>query len=149
MIKGQGIVLCSALCLASCATITTRAVTDLASTPHGIRVFAPKVYIFVDAQQHKATIVNLPDYRRAYDVKPLTIFAHQDFNIQMDVGQISAVTLNQDTTAFLMFLQQAAQTGLKAGGLPAALSTVDGDFGLQSGVWTLADDGKLQRVTAQ
>jgi hypothetical protein len=151
MIKRKLIVIFSTFCLVSCATITTKAVkkTDVESAPDGIRVFAPKVYIFVDAQQHKSTIVNLPDYSRAYDVKPLTIFAKQDFNIKLDVGQVSDVTSNQDTTGFLTFLKEAAQIGVKAGGLPAALTTVDGDFGLPSGVYTLTDDGKWQRVQIQ
>ena len=151
MITGKLIAIFSAFCLVSCATITTKAVkkSDLESSPDGLRVYAPKVYIFVDAQQHKSTIVNLPDYSRAYDVKPLTIFAKQDFNIQMDVGQITQVTSNQDTTAFLTFLKEAAQIGLKAGGLPAALTTVDGDFGLPSGVYSLTDDGKWQRAPIQ
>jgi hypothetical protein len=44
--------------------------------------------------------------------------------------------------AFLAFLKEAAQMAVKAGGLPAVLSAVDGDFGLPSGVYTLTDDGQ-------
>jgi hypothetical protein len=132
------------LFLTSCATIVTNTVEqkDLDKAPDGIRVYAPKLYLFVDATKHTSTIVNLPDYKRAYDIKPLTVFAKNDFNIKMEVGQVSDLTSNQDTTAFLEFIKGAAQMAVKAGGLPAALSTVDGDFGFKSGVYTLSDDGK-------
>jgi len=134
------------LFLASCATITTRSVRrdQLDSAPEGVRVYAPKVYLFVDAVAHKSTLANLPDYGRAYDVKPLTIFAKQDFNIKTDVGQPTDVTSNQDTTAFLTFVQGAAQMAVKAGGLPASITTMDGDFGLASGVYALGEDGTWQ-----
>jgi hypothetical protein len=132
----------------SCSTITTHAVSksELDSAPKGVRVYAPKIYLFVDKEQHKSTIVNLPDYDRVYDVKPLTILSKQDFNIKMEVGQVSDLTSNQDTTAFLSFLKEAAQMAVKAGGLPAALSTVDGNFGLDSGIYTLTDEGTWKKI---
>lgn len=151
MMKVTGFVVLLAFCAASCATITTRYVprADLASAPDGIRVYAPKVYLLVDATQHKSTIVNLPDYGRAYDVKPLTVLSKHDFNIKMEVGQVSDLTSNQDTTAFLSFLSEAAQMAVKGGGLPAASSTVDGDFGLKSGIYRLGDDGNWESVKIQ
>src|SRR5262245_32985771 len=138
----------SAFSLMSCSTITTHAVSksELGSPPKGVRVYAPKIYLFVDKEQHKSTIANLPDYNRVYDVKPLTILSKQDFNIKMDIGQVSELTSNQDTTALLSFVKEAAQMAVKAGCLPAALQTIDGDFGLDSGIYTLTDDGTWMKI---
>ena len=67
----------------------------------------------------------------------------------MDVGQVTDLTSNEDTTSFLNFVQGAAQMAVKAGGLPAALQTVDGDFGLPSGLYSLEENGTWQRVVVQ
>src|SRR5206468_3210193 len=63
---------------ASCATVLTQK-ADLAKKPNGVRVYPPKVYLMVDTVEKKTTLAYLPDYSRAYDVLPVTIFAKQDF----------------------------------------------------------------------
>ena len=63
-----------------CATVVTKE-AKLNEAPYGVRIYPPKVYLLVDTVEKKTTIAYLPDYSRAYDLKPLTIFAKQDFKI--------------------------------------------------------------------
>jgi hypothetical protein len=89
-------------------------------------------------------IVTLPDPCRAYDVKPLTILAKQDFKIELAEGtQLKSLISNQDTTAFLTFLSGAASTAAKALGTPVGVQTISGTFGLRDGVYTYTDAGGL------
>ena len=99
-----------------CATIITEK-ADLTQKPEGIRVYPPKVYLFVDTDEKRTTLAYLPDYTQAYDVKPLTVLAKHDFKIEVEDGQVKALTSNQDTTAFLTFLKGAADLAAKAGGV--------------------------------
>jgi hypothetical protein len=137
----------SVLSAGGCATVWTSDVKNLADTPSGVRVYAPRVYLMVDAAKAKSTIFVAPDFRRAYDVKPITVFAKQDFTIELNDGVLSKLTANQDTTAFLTFFKEAAQLAAKGAGLPVSQNTIDGSFGLKSGIYEVTDDGRIMPVT--
>ena len=129
-----------------CATVVTKK-AKLNEAPKGVRIYPPKVYLLVDTVEKKTTIAYLPDYSRAYDLKPLTIFAKQDFKIETDEGQLKALTTNQDTTAMLTFLKEAAALAAKAAGYAVSSKVINGTFGLESGIYQLGDDGVFRKMT--
>ena len=128
-----------------CATVVTND-ADLAKTPNGVRVYPPKVYLMVDTGEKRTTLAFLPDFSRAYDVKPLTIFAKQDFKIEIDEGQLKALTSNQDTTTFLTFMKEAATLAAKASGATVSSTVINGTFGLDSGIYRLNDNGRFEKT---
>jgi len=130
--------------LSGCATIATRK-ADLAKAPKGVRVYPPKVYLMVDANERKTTLAFLPDYTRAYDVLPVSIFAKQDFEIEFSDGQLKSLTANQDTTAIISLLKEGATLAAKAAGVGVSSSTINGTFGLETGVYCLGDDGTFRK----
>jgi hypothetical protein len=134
--------------LTGCATITTQK-ADLAKDPDGVRVYPPRVCLLADEVEKRSVLAYLPDYRRAYDVKPITILAKQDFKIELDEGQLKALTSNQDTTAFLGFLKEAANLAARAGGVGVSSTVLNGTFGLKSGIYCLSDDGRFEETPAQ
>ncbi len=143
LIAGLG----AAILFAGCATIRTEKVTDLNSRPEGVRVYPPRIYLAVDKEHNKSQLYILPDYQRAYDIKPLTVLAKNDFSIELDDGKISKLTSNQDTTGILTFISQAGQAAAKGAGLPVSGgAAVEGSFGLASGIWRLGDDGVFRKV---
>ena len=123
-----------------CATIITNT-ADLTKAPNGVRVYPPKVYLLVDTNEKKTTLAYLPDYSRAYDVKPLTVLAKQDFKIEVEEGQVKSLASNQDTTAILTFMKEAATLAAKAAGAAVSSSVINGTFGLPSGIYCLNDQG--------
>lgn len=123
-----------------CATLETRAPVA-GQPPHGIRVYPPRVYLLVDTCARKSRIALLPDFENAYDVKPLTLLAEQEFGVEVVDGQLAKLTANQDTTALLTFLRGAAETAAKAAGAGVSGTSIDGTFGLDDGVWTLGPGG--------
>lgn len=129
-----------------CATIITEK-ADLAKAPNGVRIFSQLVYLAVDEQEKKSTLMYLPDNTRAYDIKPLTFLAKQDFKVEVEEGQLKSLLSNQDTTAFLTFLKEAAQMAAKAAGAPVSATVINGTFGLKSGLYRLGDDGLFSRVS--
>ncbi|MDO8334800.1 MAG: hypothetical protein Q7T35_09050 [Nitrosomonas sp.] len=131
--------------LTGCATIITEK-ADLTKAPSGVRIYPQIVYLAVDTQEKKSTLMYLPDNARAYDIKPLTILAKQDFKIEVEEGQLKSLTSNQDTTAFLTFLKEAAQMAAKAAGAPVSATVINGTFGLASGLYKLGDDGHFSQV---
>jgi hypothetical protein len=131
--------------LTGCATLVTRQ-ADLAKAPKGVRVYPPKVYLMVDAAEKKSTLAFLPDFARAYDVKPVSVFAKQDFEIEFSEGQLKSVTANQDTTAILSLFKEGANLAAKAAGVGVSSSTINGTFGLDSGVYALGDDGAFRKL---
>jgi hypothetical protein len=141
----SGTLLC-ALAMAGCAVLHTSEVTDLSRAPDGVRIYAPRVFLLVDAVKAKSTILVAPNFRRAYDVKPITVFAKQEVTLELDEGMLKKLSASQDTTAFLTFVKGAAEVATKAAGLPVSQNTVDGSFGLPSGVYEFTDDGKLVAV---
>ena len=131
--------------LLGCATIWTKK-ADLAAAPEGVRVYPPKLCILVDAKvnsgEGSTIIAYVPDFSRAYDVKPVTVLAKQDFKLELEEGQVKALTSNQDTTAFLEFLKEAAQLAAKAAGAGVSASApAKGTFGFSAGVHCMKDDG--------
>lgn len=136
----------AAVVATGCATVVTNK-ANLNEAPQGVRIYPPKVYLLVDTAKGKTTIAYLPDYRRAYDLKPLTIFAKQDFKIETDGGQLTALTTNQDTTAMLTFLKEAAELAAKAAGYAVSSTVINGTFGLESGIYQLGDDGVFRKMT--
>ena len=133
---------------AGCATVVTRT-ADLNTCPRGIRVYPPKVYLFVDEAEKKSQLVYAPDVRRAYDVKPFTFLAKQEFRVDVEDGQLKQLIANQDTTALLAVVRQAATVGAQAAGVPVSAQTFNGTFGLATGIYELQDDGAFHRVTTR
>jgi hypothetical protein len=138
-----------AVAITGCATIVTKHPESPDKTPNGVRVYPPKVYLFVDKAANESQLLVLPDYKHAYDIKPLTILAKQDFKIDVDDGIVKALTSNQDTTAFLTVLTKAAELGAKAAGIPVSKQTLKGTFGLDEGVYELNDEGRFVRLPSQ
>ena len=131
---------------AGCATIVTEKVEDLNTRPNGVRVYQPRVYLLVDQGAGQTTLVYAPDFRRAYDVKPLTVFAKQDFKIEIEEGQLKALTSDQDTIAILNFFTSGAQLGAKAAGVGVSSVIIKGTFGLDTGIWVLNDKGSFEKL---
>lgn len=145
-----GLLMAAWLWLGGCATIRTEKAV-LSEAPEGIRLYPPRTYLFVSGSKNQTNVVILPDYARAYDVKPLTVVAKQDFNVTMEEsGIMKSVTSNQDTTSVVELFKAAAgmaQTAAKAsGGLNQQV--FEGTFGLQEGIYTLSDTGVPVRVSA-
>jgi hypothetical protein len=140
-----GLLCLTCVLLVGCATIITEK-ADLTKHPDGIRVYPPKVYLLVDTGERRTTLAYIPDYSRAYDVKPLTILAKHDFKIEVEEGQVKTLTSNQDTTAFLSFIKEGATLAAKAAGVGVSSSVITGTFGLETGIYRLDDDGVFRRV---
>ena len=135
--------------LAGCATIVTHK-AELDRAPKGVRVYPPQVCLLVDRSANggegATLIVYLPDFDRAYDVKPITVLAKQDFKIELDEGRLASLTSDQDTTAFLGFLKEAGQIAAKAAGVGvSAGAPIHGSFGFETGLHCLRDDGSFAR----
>jgi hypothetical protein len=132
------------LALCGCSTfLVTKA--DRAKAPKGVRLYEPRVCLFVDQGEKKSTLAYLPDYTRGYDVKPLTILAKQDFKIEAEEAQLKSLTSNQDTTAFLSFLKEAAAMAAKAAaGGGVSSQVLNGTFGFSSGVHCMNDVGTFE-----
>lgn len=130
---------------AGCATITTKR-ADIEKEPEGIRVYPPRVYLFVDKEKGETTVVYAPDFSRAYDVKPLTVLARQEFKVEIEDGQLKTLTSNQDTTAILDFIKATAQLGAKAAGLGVSGGSIKGSFGLDSGIYELTKEGSFKKL---
>ena len=140
--SGIGMAL-AAVGVAGCATIVTRE-ADLARAPDGIRVYPPKVCLLVDTGANATVIATFPDLARAYDVKPLTILARQDWKLELEGGQLTALAANQDTSAFPRFLTEAAQVAAGAAGAGVSASgALEGTFGFDDGVHCMRDDGSF------
>ena len=133
----------AALGAAGCATLVTRE-ADLAKAPDGIRIYPPKVCLLVDTGANATVIATFPDLARAYDVKPLTVLAKQDFKLELEGGQLTALVANQDTQAFPRFLTEVAQVAAgTAGAGISASGALEGTFGFDDGVHCMRDDGSF------
>jgi hypothetical protein len=127
----------------ACATIVTRK-ADLGSAPDGIRVYPPKVCLLVDGAANSSVLATFPDLARAYDVKPLTVLAKQDWKLELEAGQLTALTANQDSSAFPRFVTEAAQLAAGAAGAGISASAAfKGTFGFADGVHCMRDDGSF------
>lgn len=129
-----------------CSTLVTHK-ANLNAAPQGIRVYPPKVYLLVDTKENETTLAYLPDYSQAYDVKPVTMLAKQDFKLELDNGQVKLFAANQDTVAILTFVKDSAAVAVKAAGVAAASPVIKGTFGLASGIYRLDADGLFRKVT--
>jgi hypothetical protein len=131
--------------LAGCTTVRTRR-ADPDQPPAGVRLYPPRVYLLVDEKKPDATaIFFLPDYSRAYDVRPVTFLARQDFRVELQDGQLKSLTADQDTAPLLDLLGKAASSPLLRGpSMPApGLGATDG---FKTGVYRLDDDGVFRPV---
>ena len=139
------LIVCLAGLLCGCAAIkTTKA--SLNEAPRGVRVYPPAVYLFVD-KVHGSQYVVAPDYSRAYDVKPLTVFARQDFELELNDGVLGKYSGNQDTTLPLSVIQRASELGAKLAGVAASQVNLPGNFGFPDGVYRLdPQSGRFERV---
>ena len=126
-----------------CATLVTRP-ADLARAPDGVRVYPPKVCLLVDKRANATVIATFPDLARAYDVKPVTVLARQEFKLELEGGQLVALAADQDTQAFPRVLSEAAQAAAGAAGAGVSASAaLQGTFGFDDGVHCLRDDGSF------
>ena len=131
--------------LCGCAAIKTSK-ADLNRPPQGVRVYPPAVYLFVD-QTHGSQYVVVPDYSRAYDVKPRTFFAQQGFGLELSDGVLTKYSGNQDTTGPLSLLQRSAELGAGAVGVSVSQVSLPGNFGYADGVYRLnPESGAFERV---
>jgi hypothetical protein len=147
----RGILLCLLACIVSltftgCATIVTHK-ADLDAGPDGVRVYPPRLYLFIG--DGKTTPVYFPDYKQAYDIKPLTILAKQEFTVELEDGKLKKVTANQDTTALQSLLAKAIEKApamMTKGAEAQTFPAIQGQFGLSPGIYRLDDDGVIRPV---
>jgi hypothetical protein len=128
-------IICLAGCLCGCTAIKTSK-ANLEEPPKGVRVYPPAVYLFVDKTRGSQYVV-APDYRRAYDVRPVTVFAKQDFGVEVNDGVLAKYSGSQDTLAILSFLQRGAELGAKAAGVSVSQVSLPGNFGFPDGIYRL------------
>ena len=126
---------CLASLLCGCAMIKT-STADLQQAPRGVRVYPPAVYLFVDAAKGSQYVV-VPDYSRAYDVRPFTFLAKNSFGVELADGVLTKYTGDQDTSGFISFLSTAGQTAAKAAGVAVSQQSFAGTFGFTNGVYKL------------
>ena len=110
----------------------------------------------VNNARNESTILYLPDYQYSYDIKPLAFLAKNDFNIQIQEGQITSIISNEDSTAFFTFLSELAKKAAEMYG-PTKKSeptrtfeeknVFSGTFGLEDGIYRLDDYGKFEKAT--
>jgi hypothetical protein len=139
------LILILALYATGCATTVITRKANLDEKPDGIRVYAPRLYLFVGRDQ--SLLISLPDNQRAYDIKPHTVLAKQEFTIKLSDSQLAELTLNQDTTGILDFLGKAGELAEKAAVTPVAQQTIATNFGLESGIYRLEDDGNFRKIS--
>ena len=136
---------CVAGLLCGCTAIRTNP-ANLNEAPRGVRVYPPAVYLFVDKARGSQYVV-APDYRRAYDVKPVTLFAKQDFGVELNDGILAKYSGGQDTLAILSFLQRGAEIGAKAAGVAVSQVSLPGSFGFPDGVYRLnPETSEFERI---
>jgi hypothetical protein len=132
------------LCCGCTAIKTSKA--DLNQAPDGVRVYPPAVYLFVD-KAHGSQYVVAPDYSRAYDVKPRTLFAQQGFGVELNDGLLTKYSGSQDTTGPLSILQRGAELGARAAGVSVSQVNLPGNFGYADGIYRLnPDTGRFERI---
>jgi hypothetical protein len=131
--------------LCGCTAIKTSK-SNLNEAPRGVRVYPPAIYLFVDKARGSQYVV-APDYSRAYDVKPITVFARQDFAVELNDGVLASYLGNQDTTGPLSLIQKGVALGAKATGVSVSQVNLPGNFGLPDGIYKLnPETGRFERV---
>ena len=115
--------------------------------PRGIRVYAPRHYLMVDATEKKSQLVTLSNPCRAYDIRPITVLSKQDFRIELEESRLEGLSANQDSTAWLTFLQSVGDLSARAAGAAVSAAQINGSFGLESGIYLVLDGGGLQKLT--
>ena len=117
---------------------------DLDKKPEGIRVYPPRVLLFVGEKY--SLIHYAPDYKRAYDVKPFTFFANQDFNIDVVNGRIQSLTSNQDSLFTYSILSQFTKDIGKAPITHGETIQIEGTFGLAPGIYEMQQSGEFKKI---
>jgi hypothetical protein len=147
--------------LTGCTVLAAKKVDNLDDPPKGVRVYPTTVYLFVDEGEKGADgkylsdrspsmkCITLPDARRAYDVKPRTFLAKQDFQVDLVDGQITTLKANQDTTAIIELFKRGAELGAKAAGVSVSQQSISGTCGLKGGVYRLRDDGTWEQIAGK
>jgi len=128
-----------------CAMVVTKP-ADLARAPDGIRVYPPRVCLLVDNAASTTVIAYFPDLARAYDVKPVAVLARHEFKLEIEEGQVKALTSSQDTTFFPSLLREARLAAKAAGVGVSASAPLKGSFGFSDGVHCMRDDGSFARA---
>ena len=139
------LVVLAALALTSCAFVYTQK-ADLNSAPFGIRVYPPKVYLAVDTTANISELIYAPDLQQAYDVNPITLFAKQNFQLDIEEGQVKTFKADQDTTAILDLIKSLTEAAAKPAGGAVSTKTIKGTFGLATGLYVLQQDGTFARL---
>ncbi len=124
--------------------IITPVGADLDKDPNGIRVYPPRVLLFVG---NKYSMIHyVPDYKRAYDVKPFTFLANQDFNLDVVNGRIQSLTSNQDS---LLTYSVFSQFDKEIGKAPITYGDpiqIEGTFGLAPGIYEMQASGEFKKI---
>lgn len=124
--------------------VITQVGPDLDKEPNGIRVYPPRVLLFVGEKY--SMIHYVPDYKRAYDVKPFTFFANQDFNIDVVNGRIQSLTSNQDSLFTYSILSPLEKEIGKAPITHGEMIQIEGTFGLAPGIYELQQTGEFKKI---
>ena len=134
------------LATAGCTGISTQMVKASDPDYHGIRLYQPRVYLFVSEKESE--LHTLPDLERAYDVKPWAFMAKHDFKLQLTDGVVTSLEADQDSTAGLALIQKLAELGAAAATGAKATEAVafNTNFGLPPGIYRIDDHGVFQLV---
>jgi len=124
--------------------VVTPVGADLDKEPNGIRVYPPRVLLFVGEKY--SLIHYAPDYKRAYDIKPFTFFANQDFNIDVINGRIQSLTSNQDSLFTYSILSNFEKDIGKAPITHGETIQIEGTFGLAPGIYEMQPSGEFKKI---
>lgn len=124
--------------------VVTQVGPDLDKEPNGIRVYPPRVLLFVGEKY--SMIHYVPDYKRAYDVKPFTFLANQDFNLDVVNGRVQSLSSNQDSLFTYSILSQFKKQVGKAPITQAETIQIEGTFGLAPGIYEMQASGEFKKI---
>ena len=124
--------------------VITQVGPDLDKEPNGIRVYPPRVLLFVG--EKFSMIHYVPDYKHAYDVKPFTFLANQDFNLDVVNGRVQSLSSNQDSLFTYSILSQQKKEIGKAPITHGENILIEGTFGLAPGIYELQASGEFKKI---
>ena len=113
-------------------------------------VYPPRVYLLVDSRfgegKGLTTLLTLPNYAEAYDIRPVTVFSRNDFRIQVEDGMMKSLQSDQDTTAALALFKTAGVAAASAAGVGVSARDFEGSYGLETGIYILQPDGTFKKT---
>lgn len=118
--------------------------------PRGVRVYPPQILLLVNAEAEggkgRTSIIVVPNLAGAYDVRPVTFLAKNDFRIDLNDGMMSSLRSAQDTTAIITLIKGAGDIAAGAAGVGVSAREYEGSYGLPSGLYRLMPDWTLKRL---